>query len=586
MPKATGLHDRAGVSREEVIAAIYEAVIRPACFGAFLDVWRDHIAEALADPLRNHDRRDGADGVEIDPELAAHFSRAHEILDRLGRSLPDTSLADRVSRSDGFVLLVDGDGRIRAAGAAARVELGGASRIEALENLLVANSLEPLRELRASLHRGVQEDEPASPLVLATGIQPRHLIARVEPGEDPLLAIEALDFQWSDRAGQMLVDSFGLSPAEVGIVRNLMAGLSLREIAARTAKSEHTVRNQAKAVLAKTGAPGQVDLIRLVAFLIKAGARGQSAAVGRGPLRSELVEMATGLKMQVLHGGVEDGRPVLFLHGMQDGVSPIEALNDRFARRGYRVIAPVRPGFAQSSAAPTVSRAMTLFTAHVAELIDRLHLRQPLILGHMAGAIYGHVLTGALRDRVAGMVGVSGAVPIIRASDMATMAPHQRAAAYTARYAPALLPFVLRIGIAQIDSRDFDTLLEGLFRPGTHDNEVLHRLDLSGWIRSGYRFSVQQSYAGFAADAHHAVRDWRRQVPLPAAPVILLHGDRDPVVTPRMARTFANGRDNIDLRIVPETAQLMLYEHPDIVLDALDELSGRGKDKDVLSAAE
>ncbi|MFC3118333.1 alpha/beta fold hydrolase [Jhaorihella thermophila] len=173
------------------------------------------------------------------------------------------------------------------------------------------------------------------------------------------------------------------------------------------------------------------------------------------------------------------------------------------------------------------------------------------------------------------MVVVGGAVPIIRRRDLNSMAAYQRSAAYTARYAPALLPMVLRLGMAQIDSRDFDDLVHGIFPPGSHDHDVIRRLDLVGWIRSGYCFSVQQSYLGFLGDAHFAVRDWRSLIPQPAAPVILLHGARDPVITPEMARAFAEGRDNVDLRLIKNAGQLIVYEHPDLVLDALDELTGR-----------
>lgn len=560
------------MTRDEVVAAIYEAVIRPACFGAFLDTWREHIAEALADPARHHLQPGGEDEVTLDPELAAHFARAQELLDRLGRDAPEIGLCERVEQSPGFVLVLTPEGAIVAAGAAARTELGDEPRLTALEDMLAVQSRKVLRELMQAL----REDADARELrVLATGTVPRHLIVRVAYENGVLLIVEALDFRWSARAAQMLVDSFGLTPAEVELVRKLMAGETLREIAARTGRSAHTVRNQAKSVLAKTGAPGQVDLIRLVALLVKAESRsapGAPAAVG---LRSEIMRMSSGLEMQVVHAGTESGFPVIFLHGMQDGMSPVEALNERLIRRGYRVIAPVRPGYGRSAPVSPDRKALSVFVGHVDEMIRRLGLRRPLILGYMAGAISGHVLTGRLNGRIAGMLGIAGAVPIRRAGDLASMAPSQRAAAYTARYVPALLPFVLRVGISQIDSREFKGFLDGVFRPGTRDHEVVRRLGLVGAIRSGYRFSVQQGHFGFASDAYFAVRDWSSQISRPAAPVVLLHGELDPVITPDMARAFAARRDNIDLRMVADAGQLLLYQLPELVLDALDEMSGR-----------
>ena len=69
-------------------------------------------------------------------------------------------------------------------------------------------------------------------------------------------------------AAALLAETFGLSPAEVDLVRQLLAGHALKDTARDSGRSEHTVRNQTKSILAKTGAPGQVDLVRLVAFLL------------------------------------------------------------------------------------------------------------------------------------------------------------------------------------------------------------------------------------------------------------------------------------------------------------------------------
>ncbi|MFC3118334.1 hypothetical protein ACFOHS_09155 [Jhaorihella thermophila] len=173
-----------------MIAAIYEAVIRPGRFGAFLEIWRDHISEVLAAPV---DLDKTGPEIEIDPELAAHFKRAHEILDRLGRSQPEAGLADRVARSGGFVMVADGRGAChlgRGARLARRWGIGpdcsaGSHTVGAIEVGLggfgggVAGRR--VRDRRAG-------SDPRG--------RPRHLIARAEPGEEPLLVIEALDYHW------------------------------------------------------------------------------------------------------------------------------------------------------------------------------------------------------------------------------------------------------------------------------------------------------------------------------------------------------------------------------------------------------
>ena len=58
--------------------------------------------------------------------------------------------------------------------------------------------------------------------------------------------------------------SFGATPAEARIAQALMDGFSLYEYADANDLSRHTVRNQMRALLHKTGARNQADLIRLM----------------------------------------------------------------------------------------------------------------------------------------------------------------------------------------------------------------------------------------------------------------------------------------------------------------------------------
>lgn len=57
---------------------------------------------------------------------------------------------------------------------------------------------------------------------------------------------------------------YGLTPAESRLAELIMSGLSLREAADQNEVSHETVRSQAKAIYAKTGARRQADLIRLM----------------------------------------------------------------------------------------------------------------------------------------------------------------------------------------------------------------------------------------------------------------------------------------------------------------------------------
>lgn len=63
---------------------------------------------------------------------------------------------------------------------------------------------------------------------------------------------------------QVLASQYRLTAAELAIARGIADGLSLAELAAQRRVSIHTVRDQIKAALTKTGTRRQSDLVRLV----------------------------------------------------------------------------------------------------------------------------------------------------------------------------------------------------------------------------------------------------------------------------------------------------------------------------------
>ncbi|MHA6262606.1 alpha/beta fold hydrolase [Arenibacterium sp. CAU 1754] len=563
-------------TRDRVIAAIYETVIRPELYDAFMDAWDDHIQAVLT--AQNIDTIDGTgdgDNLRIDPELKAHFTRAYQILEQIGRKTPQSSIMDQISAASGFALLIDAAGQVVAASTAASNVLKGALHLDGLREQLTANSADLLDTLLGEVQLG---KDTAAPVVLSTGIVPRHLMARVTPvttpagATRPMVMVEALEYRWSDQAERMLVNSFALSRAEVDIVRNLLAGHSLREIAAQSGRSEHTVRNQAKAVLAKTGAPGQVDLIRLVVFLINQEGSTRPVNEENAALRDEIMRMSTGLDMQVIHMGPENGYPVLFLHGMLDGTAPLHFFQSEFKRRKLRVIAPVRPGFGRSQPVARADQALDFFTDHLIELIEKTGVKRPVIFGHLGGALFGHILTCRLGKRVAGMVGDCGVSPIVRLSQLARMAPRQRVVAYTARFAPALLPTVLRAGIAQIDSKEVHDFTEALFKSGSQEHQVMTRLDLAELFATGLSFSIEQGHIGFATDSHYVVRDWSREIDRLDTRVIYVAGAHDPVNNVADAVAAMKNRPNVEVRVIEDAGQLLFFERPDLVFDAIREV--------------
>ena len=544
-----------------------------------MDAWGDHIQAVLEgqEALKDGSEPPGTIDLDVDPELEAHFARAYNILEQLGRvAPPKATVRDQVAASPVFSLLFDSEGKSVAASHVAKQLLGRAIELDDMLAELTPVSVELVQQLFASARL---KRAAVPPVVLSSALTPRHLMARIVPvptehGTPTLLvAIEGLEFQWSDSAGDMLVSSFGLSRAEVELVRNLLGGNNLKQIAEQTGRSEHTVRNQAKSVLSKTGAPSQVDLIRLVVFLINTNdAQGKNRS-SNIDLPFELLEMeSTGMTMQLFRIGSSSARPVIFFHGMIDGPAPLKRHAAEFMDRNFQVLMPVRAGFGKSTPVDRIDQAVDIAYLHTKELIERFELDRPVIMSHLGGSLYAHTVATRLGDLVAGTLSVSGNAPITRLSQFRSMPPRQRVVAYTARFAPALLPTVLRAGIAQIDGKEVTEFMNSLFAPGTWDNGIIQKYQLADLLQSGFRFTVEQGQAGFETDSYFVVRDWSGQLGKNKTRSIFLNGEIDPVVSAQSVVDTMKGRENVEVRIVPGAGQLMFYDQPNLVLDVLDEL--------------
>lgn len=566
-----------GVSRDRVVASIYEAVLRPQLYGDFMDLWSEHV---LFELTRAHDadsaRAPATDGSLLGaPELEDHFRRAFDILERIGRERPAPDVARFVQDHLGLAMLVRADGSLAAQSFVARRH--GLESLADLEEHLSAGSAAQLRMLLSEAVRDGTAAE-ADTLVLSTDLDMRYLIARVhaDAGKDAdaQVLIEPLEVNWSDRAETLLARSFGLSPAELDLVRNLMSGRSLRQIAEETNRSEHTVRNQSKSVLAKTGSPSQADLIRLVAVLCRDldESNGLGAQVGFGGRRRRL-RSADGLDFDTFEFGSANGQPVLFLHGMLESLAVLSLIAPELQRRGLRVIAPIRAGYGHSAPMARSEKAFDMSLAQADAIWAEEDLGPVVVIGHMAGGMHAFCLASRRPDKVSGVISVAGGMPHRSLSQFRSMAPRQRIVAYTARLAPMLLPTILRAGIAQIDSHMVTDFATALYAEGSCDYRTMQRRGLRDLLCEAYRFSVLQGHMGFLGDAYFAVRDWGDYMRDLSCPVRFIHGAEDPAIPTDTLPPFVNDIPGAELTVLPETGQLVFYDRPDLVLDAVEALT-------------
>lgn len=270
-----------------------------------------------------------------------------------------------------------------------------------------------------------------------------------ENGGSNLLLIEAQVAIWPIGRAALLAETYGLSQAEAEICARLSRAHKPTGIALRRNSSLAAARNQIKLVLVKTGAGTQTELVRLLHLLMRfaEGHGPQNAAVLTAQGKMVTVQLTFGTLMPMELHGPPSGRPVIFVHGILDGVRLTQNMRQALTQRGFRFNCPTRPWFGDTR--PDYGRDETAperFAGNMQEVCVSLGIKQAVVLGHMAGSVPAFAIARAAPDivrgpdNVRGIVNVAGGVPIANHSQFTTMSHRQRAVAHTACFAHACCP--------------------------------------------------------------------------------------------------------------------------------------------------
>ncbi len=223
-------------------------------------------------------REPSAEVVKLLRHLNPHVQRALQLNTRLLRQRSRLDAAEHVlDELRGAVVLVAGDGKLLVANRAAMALLSREDgllvrhgRITA-QAPVAANALQALIAATHATALGLgQSSGDVLPAPRATGRPLAVLVAPlrlrgVGSAGVPTVALFVRDLDAEEEApAEILGRLHGLTPGESRIAQELMAGLSVTEIAERRRVSLHTVKTQVKSLLHKTATSRQTDLVRLL----------------------------------------------------------------------------------------------------------------------------------------------------------------------------------------------------------------------------------------------------------------------------------------------------------------------------------
>jgi pimeloyl-ACP methyl ester carboxylesterase/DNA-binding CsgD family transcriptional regulator len=565
--------------RAEIVERLYDVAVDPIRLEELLEVWEGRAGPLRVGPVES------AIPLE-DPEIEAHLARATVFLDRLEAAEDQTaarSVLEDIPRSAAF--LSDGGAVLVGCNRAARVAFGVAEGgpfadlpFEAEDRALLAGVVRRVASRKA---------EKVVTLRIRSTVTGSPVILRVSPvdGGDarPLALVVSTELVWPEGFQTTVQEAFGLTTAEVEIVRGVTLGLPLRDIAEARGRSLETVRTQVRSVLAKTETHSQSELVRVVLGLMDVAlipVRGGAALQGRSTLVPRaLREMRTsdGRRLTWIEFGDPQGMPVLYLH-LDFGLIRWPATAERAAAsRGMRVIVPVRAGYGRTDALPKGEDHLAGVTRDYAAVLDHLGVKGAVAIPLGADLRFAMNLSIQRPDLVRAIVGAACQLPLRSAAQYERMDKWQRFILANARYAPRVLPFLVQAGFSLARRLGKEAFFRQVNGGSPADMETFDRPEVRAAVLEGSDVCLAakwSAHAAFTAECIGSEKDWSAVVRAVRVPVLLLQGDQDPQSPVATIRELAVDYPHLEVRFLPGTGQLLFMAEWPQVLDAVQAMAG------------
>lgn len=571
--------------RDQTIDRLYDVALDPERYEALLDAW-----EAAIGPLRASAELH-APNVLTDPMLDAHFERAEEVLDRM-RDMPapaagpDTADAGGApppnlaaclapfGKLAGFVL--DTRGRILALNPAAQDRFG-LSLGDGLDQLPIQPEDRPaLTAEVARLHRATQDTSGL--MRVRNADMTRFVLLRLQraTGQDgaSLVVVACSEIGWPRGYSALLRDAFSLTSAEAEVVKALVQCGSVNDIAEARGRSVGTIRAQVKSILAKTETRSQVELVRLALSVMDMAdytpstpeqPRPVSGGKGLQPLDFQRILTRDGRCLTYVVLGDPRGAPLLYLpqaYGLIRWPASAEA---EAARRGWRVMVPVRAGFGQSDPFPKGADCDQVIVEDCLQIMDAEGVRTCPIVSCGDDSYFAIKMACFAPHRVSAIIACAGILPLTRKEQFERMEKWHRFIMASAKYTPHLLPFMVKAGFLLARRIGKQRFARTIFGNSAADIQAFDSAEVYEAMTTGSEVVLSEGTmahdtftkalsGGFLTDWSSLVTQLRGQLP-----ITFLNGSDDPQVPRETLEEYQEDYPWIDFVTFEGAGHLVLF---------------------------
>ena len=569
----------------EIIDHIYQVAVEPERYEQLLDLWEERLGPSRVGSGR---RAQGSAAAINDSELEGHFARASAILDRLDHFAAGGNVQAIVNAFDRSAAFAFTDsGAVTAANGAAKLVLGISPGLP-----ITALPIDPaeISILKREAARVTGSGGMADSFVrfrLTTTQRP--IVIRLscvddrERGRTAALAVTS-EMAWPKQLTTVVREAFGLTETEAEILRALVEGAGLKEIANQRERSLDTIKSQLRSILSKSDTRTQAELIRLTLGLMDVVSTADAvsdlkAAVplsGRlEPLPFISIDRPGGRRFDHIVFGDPAGRPVLFFP-LNYGLIRWPVSAELAAQRlGLRIIVPIRAGYGHSTRAEGRSAYVDTVIEDTVALLDHYEVEKCPVIALSVDSYFAYQIANRHPGRLTGLVNCSAGLPLASRAQYERMHKWHRFILANARYAPSMLPFMVKAGFSlarRIGKRGFVQAVYGNSQADVmtfEDPEVMEAMVL------GSEVCLSDWHSAHEAFSHEVIveqYDWSELVRECGFPVIIWQGHQDPQVPLATVRELQKMYSHIEWHEDDKAGQLIFFKNWPRVLASVERL--------------
>ena len=276
--------------------------------------------------------------------------------------------------------------------------------------------------------------------------------------------------------------------------------------------------------------------------------------------RDHRVAAAGGRTLRVLDYGDPDGKPVIAHHGTPGCGRQRDAAVEDATRRGLRLIAHDRPGYAESTRQP--GRRVADVAGDVAAIADQLGLERFGTIGVSGGGPHTLACPALLGDRVVACASIASPAP----------------------YGAEGLDYF--DGMGELNAQEIDVIAQGpeahldwlrgqaeemLSTTPAQLREAMESLlsapdraaltdELAEFLHGVFHEAVAPGVEGWADESMAGFEPWGFDPAAIGVPVLLLHGEHDRFVPVAHGRWLAARIPQVEARISPDDGHVSMIE--------------------------